>query len=84
VRPFFQFVIFILLFLWSHTALAWTGKVIGISDGDTIKVLQGTKQIKIRLHGIDTPEKKQAFGNKAKKHTAKMVAGKTVEVKKTD
>ena len=63
---------------------AWTGKVVGISDGDTIKVLRNREQVKIRLHGIDTPEKGQSFGNKAKKFTARMVAGKMVEVKKTD
>ena len=63
---------------------AWTGKVVGISDGDTIKVLHNREQVKIRLHGIDTPEKAQAFGKKAKKFTAGMVAGKMVEVKKTD
>ena len=72
------------LFLISTPLHAWTGKVVGISDGDTIKVLQNSKQVKIRLHGIDTPEKAQPFGKKAKQFTAKMVAGKIVDVKKTD
>ena len=36
---------------------------------------------KIRLYGIDTPEKKQAFGKKAKKFTSDIGAGKMVEVK---
>lgn len=57
---------------------AWTGKVVGISDGDTIKVLQDGKQVKIRLYGVDTPEKKQAFGKAAKKFTGSLVAGKVV------
>ena len=34
----------------------------GVSDGDTIKVLDHGKMVKIRLYGVDTPEKKQAFG----------------------
>ena len=56
----------------------FTAKVIGISDGDTVKVLKGKDQIKIRLHGIDSPEKGQAFGTRAKQFTSEMVFGKTV------
>jgi endonuclease YncB( thermonuclease family) len=48
----------------------YQAKVIGISDGDTIKVLHEGTQVKIRLYGIDTPERRQAFGNKAKQFTA--------------
>ncbi len=49
---------------------SWAGepyqaKVVGISDGDTIKVLHNGTQVRIRLYGIDTPEKRQAFGNRA-------------------
>ena len=44
----------------------WNGMVVGISDGDTITVLHDGKGEKIRLYGIDTPEKGQAFGNRAK------------------
>jgi len=58
----------------------FTGKVVGISDGDTIKVMKGNEQIKIRLAGVDTPESSQAFGNKAKQFTADMVFGKQVRV----
>ena len=59
---------------------AWTGKVVRIADGDTITVLHDRTEVKIRLHGIDTPEKRQAYGNAAKKATANLTAGKTVEV----
>ena len=59
---------------------AWQGKVVGISDGDTITVLHNNKGEKVRLYGIDTPEKRQDFGNKAKQFTSNMVFGKTVEV----
>lgn len=54
--------------------------MISIADGDTITILTGKTRHKIRLYGIDTPEKAQAFGKAAKKHTAKLVAGKTVDV----
>ena len=46
---------------------AWTGKVVGVADGDTVTVLHDRQMVKIRLHGIDTPEKEQAYGNAAKK-----------------
>ncbi len=40
-----------------------TGHVVGVTDGDTITVLDAAKvQHKIRVAGIDAPEKKQAFG----------------------
>ena len=58
----------------------YQAKVVGLSDGDTITVLHDGKQTKIRLYGIDTPEKRQAFGNKAKQFTADRVFGKTVKV----
>jgi len=61
-------------------ALGWSGKVVGVSDGDTITVLRDKQPQKIRLYGIDCPEKRQPFGKKAKQFTSDMVFGKTVEV----
>ena len=56
------------------------GKVVSVYDGDTITVLSGNTQHKIRLEGIDTPESKQPFGNKAKQAMSGMVFGKQVKV----
>ena len=43
------------------------GRVVRVADGDTMTVLAaGNIQEKIRLHGIDAPEKDQAFGQKSK------------------
>ena len=57
------------------------GKVINVADGDTITVLDsGKMQHKIRLAGIDAPEKKQAFGNRSKESLSDMVFDKTVNV----
>jgi endonuclease YncB( thermonuclease family) len=56
------------------------GKVVSIQDGDTITVLQGTATYKIRLDGIDCPEKAQAFGNVARKFTSDQVFGQKVKV----
>jgi endonuclease YncB( thermonuclease family) len=57
------------------------GKVIGVSDGDTITVLDDQKrQHKIRLEGIDAPESKQDYGSRAKQSLSDLVFGKTVTV----
>ncbi|WP_314989084.1 thermonuclease family protein [uncultured Campylobacter sp.] len=55
-------------------------KVIKVSDGDTITVLQGKQQIKVRLFGIDAPEIKQPYGKKSKQFLANLIAGEVVEV----
>ncbi len=73
----------------SLTALAnsLTGKVVKITDGDTLYVLDASyKEHKIRLAGIDAPERKQAYGLASRKHLASIVAGKqvTVEYQKRD
>ena len=57
------------------------GKVVGVSDGDTITVLDDQKrQHKIRLEGIDAPESNQAYGSRAKQSLSDLVFGKTVTV----
>ncbi len=57
------------------------GKVVSIADGDTITVLDAEKvQHKIRLQGIDAPEKKQAFGTKSKERMSEKVGGEEVVV----
>lgn len=62
-------------------AADFTGRVVGISDGDTLSVMHGTRAEKIRLNGIDCPEKRQAFGQRAKQFTSKHAFGKDVTVK---
>lgn len=57
------------------------GRVVSIADGDTITVLDSNnEQFKIRLMGIDAPEKKQPFGQRSKQHLSALVFGKTVDV----
>ena len=61
-----------------------TGLVVGVADGDTITVLDADKvQHKIRLAGIDAPEKKQAFGNRSKESLSALAFDKTVAVETT-
>jgi endonuclease YncB( thermonuclease family) len=58
----------------------WSGQCVGVSDGDTIKVMLYGKAQTIRLFGIDCPEKKQAFGTRAKQYTSSLVFGKAVTI----
>ncbi len=54
-------------------------KVVGITDGDTIKCLTSDKkQIKVRLYQIDAPESKQAFGSKSKQALSNLVFNKDI------
>ena len=58
----------------------FSGKVVGVSDGDTITVLRNRTPIKVRLHGIDCPEIGQDFGSRAKAFTSELVFGRVVKV----
>lgn len=60
--------------------LALIVKVVSVHDGDTITILQDKTQIKIRLYGIDAPEKKQDYGQRSKQSLASLIAGQVVEV----
>lgn len=56
------------------TATTLQGEVVGLSDGDTITVLDAAKrQHRVRLSGIDAPEKRQAFGDRSRQSLAELV-----------
>jgi endonuclease YncB( thermonuclease family) len=62
-------------------AAALLGRVVGVTDGDTITVLDaGKAQHKVRLAGIDAPEKGQPFGDRAKENLARLVFGQDARV----
>ena len=65
---------------------SFSGKVVGITDGDTISVMRYGKEVKVRLEGIDAPERQQAFYQTAKSFASDLVYGKvvTVKIKETD
>ena len=76
-----------LLSIGTVTAETLQGRVVGVMDGDTVKVLDAANtQWKIRLVGIDAPEKNQAFGTKSKEHLSDLVYNKqvTIEYSKKD
>lgn len=68
------------LLLTSATqAATLEGRIVRVSDGDTVTLLDADKTPhKIRLQGIDAPEKKQPFGQRSKQHLSDLVAGKQV------
>ena len=57
------------------------GKVVGVTDGDTITVLQDKTPVKVRLNGIDAPEQGQPFGERAKQFASALCFGDEVTVK---
>ena len=73
-------VVLLLLCLSAKPIKTLKGKVVKVQDGDTITVLVGKTEHKIRLADIDCPEKNQAYGQKAKQFTSDLVFGKKVKV----
>lgn len=68
------------MFITAH-AETLHGRVVGVADGDTVTVLDSrNEQYKIRLMGIDAPEKKQAFGNRSKQALSALVFNREVSV----
>lgn len=73
-----------LLLLASLPVLATvhTGKIVAITDGDTITLLVGTQPLKIRLAEIDTHERGQPYGTKAKQALSALAFSKSARVVK--
>jgi len=70
----------------NNIAVAEEGQVVYVTDGDTIKVMQGGTKQTVRLIGVDTPETKdprkpvQCFGQEASKKTTDLLLGKHVRL----
>ncbi len=62
------------------SAGSFHGQVVGVVDGDTIDVMREGVAVRIRLDGIDCPEKKQAYGTRAKQFTSRLAFGKEVRI----
>ncbi|MBN2701128.1 MAG: thermonuclease family protein [Methylothermaceae bacterium] len=81
MRKIFEFGVLI-FFALPSLAGEISGRVVSIADGDTITVLTPQKrQVKVRLSEIDTPEKRQPYGSKAKQALSNLVFGQNVKVK---
>lgn len=80
-----SFVLVLILSAPTFAAQVMEGKVVGVSDGDTITVLTNEKrQVKVRLYGVDCPESRQAYGTRARQSTSGHVFGKHVRVEVAD
>jgi endonuclease YncB( thermonuclease family) len=58
----------------------FTGKVVGVYDGDTFTILHEGKAKKVRVNGIDCPEMGQPFGKNAKQYASGLIFGRVVTV----
>lgn len=82
MHPFLRLLAALLLVLSAGLTSAKTvyGRIVGVSDGDTVTLLTPERtQLRIRLTGIDAPEKAQAFGQRSRQHLSDLVFGKEVE-----
>jgi micrococcal nuclease len=69
---------FVLLLADTAHAAEFSGRVVSILDSDTIQVLHSQQPERIRLSGIDCPEKGQAYGKQAKQAVSALTSGKEV------
>jgi endonuclease YncB( thermonuclease family) len=82
MKPSWLLSILLLVFLPSFSVASdFSGRVVAVLDGDTIEVLHTGKADRIRLAGIDCPEKKQPFGQRAKQATSALSFGQHVTVR---
>lgn len=84
-RALFTLLVLSVLFFWAAEGFAQKssiqGRVVGVSDGDTITVLTAqNQQYRIRLDEIDAPESSQPFGRRSKEILSDLVFGKSVTV----
>ena len=61
-------------------AAEFTGQVVGVVDGDSLRVIHNGRATPVRLTGIDCPEKGQAFGKRAKQATSDLAFNRDVTV----
>ena len=61
------------------------GRVVGVADGDTLTVLaDGKRQVRVRLGGIDAPERRQPYGTRARQGLSALGFGRAVQVEVED
>lgn len=75
-----RLLIIAVLMVLAGDAETFTGKCVGVSDGDTVSVMKDGASAKVRLNGIDCPESGQDFGARAKQFTSGLVFGQDVNV----
>ena len=69
----------------SASAERIAGRVVGVADGDTLTVLaDGKRQVRVRLGGIDAPERRQPYGTRARQGLSALAFGRAVQVEVED
>lgn len=76
----FKEIIFFFFLCFSLLGNDFEGRVVSVHDGDTVRVLVGKEQIKVRLFGIDAPESHQSFGKVSEKELKGLIWKKDVKV----
>jgi len=77
--------ILVILLVATSAAETLSGRCIKVAHGDTITILTPAKrQVRVRLACIDCPERRQAFGRRAKQFTSSLVFGRRVRVEVID
>ena len=85
MKKFYSLLIFLFIINITYSQTTLTAKVVGIKDGDTVVVLDSlNNQTTLRLAEVDTPEKSQPFGTKAKQFTSDQIYLKTIKYVVTD
>jgi endonuclease YncB( thermonuclease family) len=64
----------------ARAAASWAGEVVAVTDGDTLRVLRDGREQRIRLYGVDAPERAQPYSQRAKQLASSLVFGKVVRV----
>ena len=76
----FPLAVILLYYPLTSIAKTFSAKVVRVIDGDTVQAYDGATNTRIRLYGIDAPESKQAFGQKAKQTMIQLVANQVVNI----
>jgi endonuclease YncB( thermonuclease family) len=71
------------LLVAAAAAEEFAGRVVGVTDGDTLTVLRARHPERVRLRGVDAPERRQAYGDRARRFTADLAFDRTVTVRGT-
>ena len=74
--------VFVVLLALSSVLCAeeFAARVVAVTDGDTVTVLRDKQQVRIRLHGIDSPERAQPYGTRARQFTGELAHQRDVTV----
>lgn len=74
--------LFSVLLFSAADCFSWSGQVVDVHDGDSLRVRRGDtgELVRVRIYGVDCPELGQPYGAAARELTAELVLGQRVEV----